>query len=278
MNRTRTHALLGGVGLILLVNAVALGGVAWNRSATPDSLSRLSERELLRNTDWHKENSGLSLRLQWRFPSEDEGAGPHSRAWAPRIDAKKMAELGFRMPEQVDDESARHFDRQQSRAALLVLELDGPLYQRELQLARKKLAEARLAAAAAPSSSEFAYELKYSQSALESEEKHATRLLLKDVGLDLQALRARYPDRQRYLIVSGRVRPISLLHEHIWTLGGTASSLGVDSINVPHHWRERLERITTQPNRAADERAQPFVAEVAFGRRLEPWIERIGSP
>lgn len=278
MNWTRTHALLGGVGLILLVNAVALGGVAWNRSGEPDSRSRLSQRELLRNTDWHQENSGLSLRLQWRFPSEEESATPRNRAWAPRIDAAQMAELGFRMPEQVDDESARQFDRQQSRAALLVLELDGPLYQRELQLARKKLAEMRQAANAAPGNKDLAYELKYSQSALESEEKHASRLLLKDVGLDLQTLRARYPDRQRYLIVHGRVRPISLLHEHIWTLGGTASALGIDSLNVPHRWRERLDQITAQPHRAADERAQPFTAEVAFGRRLEPWIERIDAP
>lgn len=278
MKLTRPHALLGGVGLILLVNAVALGGVAWNRSGEPDSLSRLSERELLRNTDWHKENSGLSLRLQWHFPSDDEAAGPHSRGWAPRIDAKQMAELGFRMPAQVDDDSARRFDRQQSRAALLVLELDGPLYQRELQLARKKRDEAEQASRAAPGNRNLASELEYRQHTLISTEKHDSRLLLKDVGLDLQALRARYPDRQRYLIIHGRVRPISLLHEHIWTLGGTASALGVESLNVPHHWRERLERITTQPNRAADEQAQPFIAEVAFGRRLEPWIVRVDTP
>lgn len=278
MNWTRTHALLGGVGLILLVNAVALGGVAWNRSGEPDSLSRLSERELLRNTDWHKENSGLSLRLQWRFPSDDEGAGPHSRAWAPRIDAKKMAELGFRMPDQVDDESARRFDRQQSRAALLVLELDGPLYQRELQLARKKRDEAEQASRAAPGNRNLASELEYLQHALVSAEKHDSHLLLKDVGLDLQTLRSRYPDRQRYLIIHGRVRPISLLHDHIWSLGGTASALGVDSLNVPHHWREQLEHITTQPYRAADGQAQRFVAEVVFGKRLEPWIERVDAP
>ncbi|MBB4862587.1 hypothetical protein HNP46_001431 [Pseudomonas nitritireducens] len=278
MNWTRTHALAGGVGLILLVNAVALGGVAWNRSGEPDSVLPLSQRELLRNSDWYKENSGLSLRLRWRTPSRDDLARQHNRGWQPALDSRKMAELGFRMPEQVDDDSARRFGRQQAREALLVLELDGPLYQREVELTRKRLDEARQAADAAPQNARLADERDFIRRELDSEEKTDTRLLLKDVGLDLQALRARYPDRQRYLIVHGQVRPVSNYYQHIWTLGGTASSVGTDSLNVPHQWRERLDRLTTQPHRAADGLPHPYVAEVAFGRRLEPWIRRIDMP
>lgn len=278
MNWTRTHALACGVGLILLVNAVALGGVAWNRSGEPDSVLPLSQRELLRNSDWYKENSGLSLRLRWRTPSRDEEARQHNRGWQPSLDGQKMAELGFAMPAQVDDDSARRFGRQQSRDALLVLELNGPLHEREVQLTRKRLDAARQAADAAPQNARLADERDFIRRELDSEEKTDTRLLLKDVGLDLQTLRARYPDRQRYLIVHGQVRPVSNYYQHIWTLGGTASSIGTDSLNVPYQWRERLDQITAQPHRAADGRAQPFVAEVAFGRRLEPWIERIDMP
>ncbi len=277
MNWTRTHALAGGVGLILLVNAVALGGVAWNRSGEPESVLPLSQRELLRNSSWHNENSGLSLRLYWRTPTRDESMR-HNRGWLPAIDAQKMEKLGFAMPAQVDDDSAPRFGRQQSRDALLVLELDGPLHQREVQLTRKRLDEARLAADAAPQNARLADERDFIRRELDSEEKTDTRLLLKDVGLDLQALRAQYPDRQRYLIVHGRVRPISNYYQHVWTLGGTASSIGTDSINVPHQWRERLDRVLSRPARTADGTAQPYVAEVAFGRRLEPWIERIEIP
>ena len=278
MNWTRTPALASGVGLILLVNAVALGGVAWNRSGEPDSVLSLSQRELLRNNDWYKENSGLSLRLHWRTPSRDDEARQHNRGWQPALDSQKMAELGFAMPEQVDDDSARRFGRQQSRAALLVLELNGPLLEREVQLTRKRLDEARQAADAAPQNARLADERDFIRRELDSEEKTDTRLLLKDVGLDLQTLRTRYPDRQRYLIVHGQVRPVSNYYQHIWTLGGTASSIGTDSLNVPYQWRERLDQITAQPHRAADGRAQPFVAEVAFGQRLEPWIQRIDMP
>jgi hypothetical protein len=277
MNWTRTHALAGGVGLILLVNAVALGGVAWNRSAEPESKLPLSQRELIRNSTWHNENSGLSLRLRWRTPTRDEGTR-HNRGWLPAIDGQKMASLGFAMPAQVDDDSARRFGRQQSRDALLVLELAGPLHEREIQLTRKRLDEARQAADAAPQNARLADERDFIRRELDSEEKTDTRLLLKDVGLDLQALRALYPDRQRYLIIHGRVRPISNYYQHIWTLGGTASDTGSDSINVPYQWRERLDEITAQPHRTADGLPRPFVAEVAFGRRLEPWIERIEIP
>ncbi len=216
MNWTRTHALASGVGLILLVNAVALGGVAWNRSGEPDSVLSLSQRELLRNNDWYKENSGLSLRLHWRTPSRDDEARQHNRGWQPALDSQKMAELGFAMPEQVDDDSARRFGRQQSRAALLVLELNGPLHEREVQLTRKRLDEARQAADAAPQNARLADERDFIRRELDSVEKTDTRLLLKDVGLDLQALRARYPDRQRYLIVHGQVRPVfQLLPAHL---------------------------------------------------------------
>ncbi|PJI49116.1 MAG: DUF4824 domain-containing protein [Pseudomonas sp.] len=277
MNWTRTHALIGGIGLILLVNAVALAGVAWNRSGEPDSVLRLSQRELDRNSSWHNENSGLSLRLRWRTPTRDESTR-HNRGWLPAIDAQKMAKLGFAMPAQVDDDSAPRFGRQQSRDALLVLELNGPLYQREVQLTRKRLDEARLAADAAPQNARLADERDFIRRELDSEEKTDTRLLLKDVGLDLQTLRAQYPDRQRYLIVHGRVRPISNYYQHIWTLGGTASSVGTDSLNVPYPWRERLDQVFSRPARTADGSAQPYTAEVAFGRRLEPWIERIDIP
>ena len=42
-----------------------------------------------------------------------------------------MAELGFALPGELNDEGARRYRRQLDRDALLVLELDGPAYQRE---------------------------------------------------------------------------------------------------------------------------------------------------
>ena len=60
-----TRLLLAAAGLIVISNALSLAGVAWNRSGTPDSQLRLSEREL--PFAWREfgpqENSNLALRL-----------------------------------------------------------------------------------------------------------------------------------------------------------------------------------------------------------------------
>lgn len=271
MNWTRTQGLLAGLGLIVLANAAALGSAAWNRSGEPDSRLALSERELVRNSDWHNENSGVSLRLLWRIPGDEPNA-----AWAPRIPAERMRELGFSVPQQIDRESALAYDRQQARDALLVLELDGPLYQRELRLAQKRLEQAERALAGDPGNLHLKSERDFQRDALEHEEQRASRLLLADAGNDLQALRARYPDREHYAIVHGQVRPSSLYRNRAWIIGGMASTDGVRALNVPKRWHEELEGLAPRAEqRAAQEAAQPFVAEVDFGQRLEPWIEKI---
>ena len=72
-SRGRTLAI--GLGLIALSNAVALGGVWWNRAAGPESTLTLSEREL--SLPWHalrnRENSGLALTLNWRIADREAG-------------------------------------------------------------------------------------------------------------------------------------------------------------------------------------------------------------
>jgi hypothetical protein len=96
------------------------------------------------------------------------------------------------------------------------------------------------------------------------------------VSTDLRALRARYPDRQHYAIVHGQVRPLSLYRNRAWVIGGNASTEGVRALNVPQRWHAELEGLAPRAERRAIEEAgEPFVAEVAFGQRLEPWIEQI---
>ncbi|MGH8649482.1 MAG: DUF4824 family protein, partial [Burkholderiales bacterium] len=42
----RGRTLAAGIVLIALTNAIALGGVAWNRSGEPESVLKLTQREL----------------------------------------------------------------------------------------------------------------------------------------------------------------------------------------------------------------------------------------
>ena len=102
----RARYLIAGLLLIGLVNAVVLLGAAWNREEPADSSLQLSEREL-GNTHayWRKDNSSLTLRLDYRWPSRD------SENTYLSISVEKMAELGFALPGELNDEGVRRFQQ-----------------------------------------------------------------------------------------------------------------------------------------------------------------------
>lgn len=262
----RRHALLAGVTLILLINAVALAGVWYNRSGEPDSRLALSERELGRAYRDRRENSGLALQLQWRMPSEATDGNYTSRRL---LSEEQMLRLGF--PPAREDQCEPRCRRQASREVLVVLELDGPAYQAELALQGQALEKARLAQAASPADESLLGLLEQEKRELDRIE-HGTRLYAVDVDLDRASLRQRYPDRSHYAIVQGLVRPS---YSHGQKLEGYLSRLSIEQINVPQRWRPVLATLPSGPNNASRTPQQRI--EVAFGQRLEPWITAVSD-
>jgi len=266
-----------GLALIVLTNAVALGGVAWNRFGEPDSRMLLGERELLmpwRAARPDSENSGLSLELHWRCLQAPtlsrRGAtwyDSNSPAW---LDARKMAELGFdlRAPapaRTLDRAPQRH--EQLPRDVWLVLELEGPAYRQALaeaaQAARAAASRAAEAAASQPASRSVARALDTRPAAGDD-----SRLFAVDAGLDRDALRTRYPDRTMYAIVHARVSPRR--GSELAIDGGRIDALDIDEINVPLALRPVFDGMAPR-----DWRSRPspgFDATVDFGRRAEPWL------
>ncbi|MBF7730666.1 DUF4824 family protein [Pseudomonas sp. N040] len=282
MKWTRSHHLITGIGLILLVNAIALAGVAWNRSEPADSQLQLSARELATNYGyWHKDNSGIALRLEYRWPAAT--FNDYSDSGLHQLPPAKMAELGFSVPAQLDDASVRSYRRQLDRDGLLVLEFDGPLYQQQLQRAQQKLEQSTLALAAMPDNQDLRKAHKQAREDLQREQTGASRLFIIDAGQDLATLRARYPDRQRYAILHGRISAWGWRENNRWRIGGSAEIPVAASINLPHRWHalfSRLPRRTAQADFPQPGGDRLFNAEVAFGQRLEPWIQgmRAGQP
>lgn len=281
---SRARTLVAGTVLILLTNAVALTGVWLNRGGEPESRLTLTERELsLPYRGYlHKENSGLALRLAWRVANRDAvddhyyaQSGGGTPVW---LDATHMTELGFEVPPAAPDESARRrYTRQQPREALLVLELAGPAWQQAVERARANVARHEAAAAANADSKEFASRAKNARTALEREENANSRLFAIDIGRDLAALRAKYPDRGRYLIVKGTVRPQFATRDKQMQPTGYVTALAVDSINVPFEMRAAVETLRARPRGAnpASDDGPRYEAVFAIGRRLEPWIETL---
>lgn len=257
--KTRS-ALIAGLALIGLTNAIALGGVWYNRSGEPDSRLLLSERELRRSHDWAmRENSGLALRLDWRRPSDPKG---DDRYQSLMLDEARLLSLGFT----ATDRDEPRFDNR-NREVLVVLELDGPARMAELERARQRLQKTRSELRAAPQDKRRQDAERAARDYVEQEELRESRLFAVDVGLDHAALRSRYPDRSRYAIVTGNVSA--------WVrdgqLTGQIGRLSITEINVPHAWREGLSKELV---REGDGDPPPrFRLWLSFGQRLEPWID-----
>lgn len=275
---TQTRALFVGVALIVLTNAVVLAGVAYNLSSEPDSILRLTERELnVRQWSWPaNENSSIDLHLSWRVAQLDSDEYDEFGTWYRGLDwlrPVEMHELGFDVDGDIDSEEvAERIRRQPSRRAWVVLEYDGAAYRTSLKLARQNLDRATERAKLSATDRELQEQLDSARRQLEHEEKIETRLFVIDVGLDQDVLRARYPDRQRYAIVNGRLE--------VWIDGSRQPrrllvdlvDIDVQIIRVPHAYRSLVEPYVTS-RKQSREREPQFAATVRFGRRHEPWIE-----
>lgn len=275
--RWRTTAL--GVSLIAATNAVALIGVAYNRSGEPESVLALSQREVGKVSEWDfsRENSGLELSLRWRMPGSNYsgfnyGDDVGEEEAPPWIDRARLAALGFDLPDMSDaDKRRRHIERQSSRDALVVLELDGPSYLREVERMQRRAKEAQERAVAVPSDAELKRRAEGTKNQLARMEREETRLYVVDAGPDLAALRTKYPDKTRYAIVHAEIRP--MIYERKGKVRLSAYvQLANEDIMVPLEYRDAWER-----GRGAGAKPLPAEVKVAFGKRLEPWIVAVSS-
>ncbi|QKE62567.1 DUF4824 family protein [Aquipseudomonas campi] len=265
---TSRHALLASLALILLTNAVALGGVWYNRQGQPDSSLLLSERELLRDHEGpRRENSGLALRMDWRSPRSDDANNRYQRQ---PLQQEQLLALGFAP---LDEQYPGYYQRSDKRQVLVVLELDGPAYQAELQRAAAELEQASARLAKLPHDEELQAEEKSAREYLANQRQRDSRLFAVDVGLDAASLRQRYADRRRYALVPGTVSVWCDCSGNVRRLTGQINQLHSSSLNVPYTWRSTLAKHL--PAAYSSDERPAFQAQVNFGQRLEPWIATI---
>lgn len=207
--------------------------------------------------------------MNWNYPYSGSGGNPE---W---LDQAKMASLGFDISPAADmqEEHSRN-NRQLSKEAYLVLEMDGPAYQQSLQRARQNAAEQDAKLAALPDDKGRQEGAKRAHEGLNAEEQKNSRLFAVDAGLSQAQLRAKYPDRNRHAIMRAQIRPWSSRSKG--QLAGYIERLSIDEINVPHAYRAGFEGKTRQT--FGDESAgRKFEASVAFGKRLEPWLVEVAA-
>jgi hypothetical protein len=277
----------GRGALILLTNAVALTGVYLNRSGEPESRLRLSA-----SANWPA--------LGWRGRQGEQRAGAGPQLAGPRREQRRLlrrlqpasggtpdvagrgahggAGLRYQGPAQPTSDA-----RAALRASVAARGAAGAGTGRTGLAAgagiraRENAARHEAARLANPGQQGVhAAKAEAGREQLErSRRSHASRLFAIDAGLDADALRRRYPDRSRHLIVRGTVRPAERGPDGDHHLAGHVSQIAIAQVNVPFALRPVLEPLRNAPSPAPDQQAPRYEVQLAIGQRLEPWIERV---
>ncbi|MEO6172693.1 MAG: DUF4824 family protein [Arenimonas sp.] len=257
MNVLRKHrALLLGASLIILTNAIALAGAAYNRSGAPESTLLLSERELVNNNYDYDDNSGVAVSFQWNVLSKETLDTPKlsSYAWndysheAYWLNDAKLKQLGFDITDPVfPAEGSYRYKQLKDREVFLVLEQDGPSYQRYL-------AHAKANAKVASNKADAIRQVRVA-------EYESSRLFVIDAGTHAETLRTRYPNRNTYAIVKGIVSANWQSTNTKPALNAYIGSLSVSSLHVSKPYDTVFIGNTKK-----------YRVNVAFGQRYEPWI------
>lgn len=243
----RRPEILAAAALVLAADGFVLVEASHNRSGSPGAAIELTEREL-RMTRPQRDSTALLLELTWR-PRGQMFKFEDGPGW---FDKSKLAELGYDCRLALTDPLARaHYRAMPAREAFAVLEY-------------------RDAAGAGQG--------------LDSSTQ--SRLWAVDAGRELAALRKKYADSQRYLIVPAVVR---LVYAEKWDantrryapgayLRGAVVDLQVAEISVPPSERHVLESLgpITEDYLATEEsrsRGPRYSAVLHYGRNNEPWID-----
>jgi hypothetical protein len=236
------HATLWAAAAVVIAsNGAALIGVALNRSAVSQQIE-LTERELSVDK-LSDDNSGVSLHLRWVNAVADDGTG-----W---FGADKLAELGFDVHTRVTDPSAEtKYRAVLPRDAFAVLELGGATWEAWVSRQEEREQHANIASRG-------------------SSPRAGTRLIAVDAGRDPAALRRRYPDQARYLIVQATIRVAPHWNWNPQTKRQTLDSLRgyiqpviPDEIHLPLPYAAAI----------SGAKSNKYVVTLCYGSRYEPWI------
>ena len=236
--------------VVIACNAFTLTSAGINRKGEPEAVLSLTEREL-RLAPREADNTAIVLQLEWNelAPSSAENPVPN---W---FDAAKLASLGFDCRLPATAENAAHYRGAAPRSVYAARENDGDAWRRYMDGLNSQ--QDKDAASRRP------------------------RLVLIDVATDASALRARYPDRQRTVIVPATAG-LSLIQPRTGKpfLKGRINVVYPFELNVPKELRPVLEPLRPRSMSALERRSgqldpvgEPrYRVTVKWGRSLEPWI------
>jgi hypothetical protein len=274
--KKQLRTLIAGLALIAVTNTVALIGVNYNRSGEPDAVTVLTERELRLpyRYGFLEENSGIALNIKWRVGYRAPYRPNSYNRWEHLtwLDKEKLETLGFDLSEPLTSEKARRrYKKMLPRDVYLVLEYDGDMYKQTIEKRKSELAKQQALLTKNPEKEEFKKQVKNARDQLKAEEQYNSRLFVIDADRDKTALRARYPDQTKYLIMAGQVD----LHVNENSFEGSIRELTIMSVNVPLDYHSILVPLMGMDSYRKQPERPRYRVKLATGQRLEPWVEDV---
>jgi hypothetical protein len=246
-----TRAVAAALTLPVVFTAAALALVERNRSGGRAAIV-LTEREL-RLQPRSDDKSAAVLSIDWRTNSR------HQHTWLTR---DKLRALGFRCDvDPLSRGAEEYYRRVVPRVVYVALEFDGPAWQQWLE--EEELDDARRAESTGQPL----------PPGMRRVRETSSRLVVVDAGRDADTLASRYPDATRHLITAGVIQVI--YDARNWPqapLSGTVARLMPGRIHVPTALATALPPLL-RPHE--DTPAASYSVALRYGRRYEPWVERI---
>ncbi len=255
--------LLIGLTILIGTNLAALSGVAYNRMGEATAQLTLTERELSLpyNSSAQKENSGMSLSIDWRIPTgKNEIYYPYNSRDI-RLTKDELLSLGF---VQADIKEGYWVE---SRELYWALEFDGALHKAEIIKAEDKYQTAMMAFKENPNDTSSRKKKEFSES-LAREKTTNSRLFFIEASADYELLANKFSGKQNILIVKGLAKPYYNNHDQTYSL--LLKHLSVRKIMIPLEYVEvlsKLKRIGRQ-----DIVAPRYSVDISWGSRIEPWV------
>ena len=257
--------LLIGLTILIGTNLAVLGGVVYNRMGDATAQLTLTERELALpyNSGAKKENSGMSLSINWRTPTRKNESYYSYNSRDIRLTNDQLLALGFAQTDVKDNYWV------EARELYWAFEFDGALHKAEIIKAEDKYQTALTAYKANQNDTTSRNKNQYSDS-LAREKTTNSRLFFMEASADYESLANRLSGQQNILLVKGLAKPYYNNNNNNKTYSLQLKHLLVRNIMVPLAHAEVLSNLKRIDRR--DITPPRYTVDISWGSRLEPWI------
>lgn len=247
----------------MVINGIVIGKVMYNRSSETASVV-LTERELVLSRHANAENSGFSLRLNFRTLDSEVKHYVGASHYPDWLDKPKMLALGF-SADDLEVSEDQEYKRKLGKQVYLAVEYDGDAYQQMVRQVANWYTQQMEQGENSENNTQRALKR------VKRENIQASRLFVIDADLDLDVLMQKYPSQNNIFWVRGIISPLNSWDGAKNTkAAGYIDSLSISQIHIPKPLNQKLRQL--ERVKFNEINSPRYEIELKYGKNLEPWV------